>query len=119
MKFYWAIAFIAVASSSCDLASCSNIVSTEKISPDGEYIATVFERNCGATTSYLQIVSLRRSKSNFDPDEYKDWIFSIEGKSNIKVRWLSSDKVSISFTGTGASPELTSDWRGISVLISD
>lgn len=31
---------------------CSHSVLSEAASPDGQYIATVFERNCGAVTPY-------------------------------------------------------------------
>ncbi|MEK6280524.1 MAG: hypothetical protein AABN95_09255 [Acidobacteriota bacterium] len=55
-------AVIVLAASGCAFllrSSCENTVRSEIKSPDGKYVVTLFERNCGATTDFSTIVSLR------------------------------------------------------------
>jgi hypothetical protein len=69
----------------CDRSFCSNETIDERISPDGKYTASYFERNCGATTPYIQVISLYPSNTEFDPENHKDWVFTIHGKSDVEM----------------------------------
>jgi hypothetical protein len=100
---------------SCDL--CSNDVIKELISPDGKFIATSFERNCGATTPYYRIVSLRRAPSPFNPNKKDDWVFVIKEQPDILISWSSADALSISYSGYGEEPRfLVDSWNNIKVI---
>jgi hypothetical protein len=59
---------------------------TERNSPDGRYIATVFERNCGATTDYVTAINIRPSDEPFDDGARHD-VLSISGLPPVKVEW--------------------------------
>jgi len=82
-----------------DFSFCGNELLSESKSPGGKYIAAVFERNCGATTPYVRVVSLRSAGKEFDPDNFDDWVFSIRGQAEITAKWVSDKEVSISYVG--------------------
>jgi len=71
------------------LFQCDNKVIKDLQSPDGEYSATVFERDCGATTSYVSVVSLRKGASDFDGDATDDFVFTMRGPVEIDIQWVS------------------------------
>src|SRR5262249_32331310 len=53
---YWAVAIYALNRA---VTECSNEILQEATSTDDQYVATAFERNCGATAPFVRIVSLR------------------------------------------------------------
>ena len=60
---------IILGTSSCSFfRECSDQSLADVKSPDGRYVATLFARNCGATTSYLFHVNLRTDSKEFTPD---------------------------------------------------
>lgn len=103
------IAFI----TSCNNDLCNNSLRDEKISPNRKITASFFERNCGATTPYVQVVSLRFSDKKFNPEHFDDWVFTIHGRSKIKINWEETDKLSISYSGTGDIPTFKSRWGSV------
>lgn len=115
MKTISLLLFLSVALISCGRGSCSNVIVSEAVSPDKKYTATIFERNCGATTPFIQIVSLRFTKSKFNPENYSDWVFTIHGKTAVKLNWEDTNKLIISFAGTGDQPTKHANWREISI----
>lgn len=92
----------------CDVESIS-----ESKSPNGEYVANVFERNCGATTPYVRVVSLRHADSEFAPDEDDDWVFTIHGQSDVHVSWIKNTEVQISYSATGDTPTQRTKWEKV------
>ena len=61
--------FVVAALTRCDpglFGDCGDTVKAEAVSPDGRYVAAVFERDCGATTNYSTNVSLREVRESFD-----------------------------------------------------
>lgn len=100
---------------SCGKDLCSNSLYDEKVSPDGKITASFFERNCGATTPYVQVVSLRLSNEEFEPEKFDNWVFTIHGRSKIKMTWEETDKLSISYSETGDSPTLKNNWKEITI----
>ena len=99
---------------SCDASLCSNELINEVASPNGKYIASVFERNCGATTPYVRVVSLHSSDAKLAPEDSDDWVFTIHGQSDVKVSWIADDKLKVSYSGTGEQPtRREKKWKGI------
>lgn len=54
-------------------------------SPDNQTIATVYDRDMGATTGFATLVSLHRSHALFAFD--RDTILSITGRPKITLKW--------------------------------
>lgn len=99
----------------CDSKLCSNLLLEEKISPDGKFIASIFERNCGATTPSVYVVSFRLSSAKIDLDNFDDWVFTIHGQSKLKARWEKNDELTIFYSNTGDNPTQRKEWKGIKV----
>jgi hypothetical protein len=60
MRKILAVAFIAALASACSDGCGNNIVSAAA-SPDGDFTAALFQRDCGATTGFSSQVSITRS----------------------------------------------------------
>jgi hypothetical protein len=65
--------------------NCEDTVKTEVRSPSGNYIATLYERDCGATTNFSTIVSLRASTDKFDGEMGR--VFVVEGQPQLNLVW--------------------------------
>src|SRR5262245_31338100 len=61
-RFLGALLVACAAFMACGL--CDDSVITESESPGGKYVASVVERNCGATTDYASHVRIRLSDSS-------------------------------------------------------
>lgn len=101
--------------SGCDSELCRNDLINEIQSPDGQYVASVFERNCGATTPYLRVVSLRPAASEFEPDNDKDWVFTIHGKPKIRIAWRGNEDLEVEFSKIDDVPTMRETWRNIRI----
>ena len=53
---------------------CGEDVIQEVRSPDGRYVAVSMERNCGATTGYVEHVNLRAANKKFSSDFFNGTI---------------------------------------------
>ncbi len=104
-----------VSLTSCDADLCGNELIREVTSPDGKYIASIFERNCGATTPYIRVVNLRLSDEKFAPEEDDDWVFTIHGQSDVKVSWVADGELKITYSGAGDQPTQRRKWKDVSV----
>ena len=62
------------------------------ISPDQKRVATIFIRDCGATTDYATRVEVRWQSSDGSDD---DRVFGIEGRPDIQIHWLDDKTLAI------------------------
>ena len=102
--------------SSILLSDCGNRILNEVPSPDGAYVATLFERNCGATTPYYRVVNLRSAGSKFDPEMKDDWIVQAEHQPEIVLRWDDARHLSVRSDWSDESPSPRASWRDVTVL---
>jgi Family of unknown function (DUF5412) len=71
MKKHSLIIIAIMVMSGCTLyAECSEAIFDQAKSPDGKYVANLFQRNCGATTSLIYHVNLRKSSEQISYDSY-------------------------------------------------
>ena len=74
------------------LFRCSDTMLSESSSPSGEYVATLFNGSCGATTPLVTSVNLRRNIEMYMPDKdgffTSGRVFSSRGKVEIKLSWI-------------------------------
>ena len=76
---------------------CGGELIEEQRSPDGHYVAALMERNCGATTRYVEHINLRRADRNF-PSGFFDGtvkdgeIFTLENRNGggraLQFEWV-------------------------------
>jgi hypothetical protein len=76
--------------------SCGEELRQEKQSPDGRYLAVSMERNCGATTRYVEHINLRAASGSFSSDFLagtisESEVFTLEnrnGSGSVEFEWL-------------------------------
>jgi hypothetical protein len=109
-----------VASSSLS-SNCSSSVLTEVPSPDGRYIATAFERNCGATSPYVRIVSIRPEGTRLRPEDDGSWVFATKDQPNIGVSWSGPRQLTVVTGGYSRTPSeqrlKTAHWKDVGIVI--
>lgn len=64
---------------------CKSNPRTEKRSPDSKYTATIYERDCGATTDFSTVVNLRESSVKFKGDDLG--VVIVKGQHRIDLVW--------------------------------
>jgi hypothetical protein len=64
---------------------CENEFQKELRSPSGKYVATVFHRECGATSGFNTQLAIRRSWRGFSADSGK--VLAIGGRYPLDVKW--------------------------------
>lgn len=67
---------------------CNNQIQSEVMSPDLTRRASIFFRDCGATTGYSQQISVLGAKQPL-PNRPGN-VLILSGKSNIDVEWIDS-----------------------------
>lgn len=105
--------------SACSEQMCGNEILAEVPSPDEAYVATLFERNCGATAPFVRAVVIREKGDDFDGNDVERFIFTMRGRDNIGISWVGIDHLEI------ARPERGNDifksepsWLGIRISYS-
>src|SRR5262245_9970109 len=82
---------------------CEEKILREALSPNGKYMAVIFEQNCGATTSILYHVNIRPSDSGFkfkkdDQGHILDGrVFT--GYGDIKIKWGDDQHLLVEYEG--------------------
>jgi hypothetical protein len=95
-------------------AGCGDTVKAEAVSPDGRYVATAFERNCGATADYSTNVSLREAKESFDPSSQTP-ILTVAGQPTIALEWSTESTLAVALPQAGIFKKLEA-WRDVRVV---
>lgn len=78
---------------------CGNEIFQEAYSPDGEYKAVVFQRDCGATTGFSTQISILKASADL-PDKGGN-VFIIDGHpdwTGVTVDWETNRLISISYS---------------------
>jgi hypothetical protein len=78
---------------------CGNEIFQEVYSPDNEYKAIVFQRDCGATTGFSTQISILKASAKL-PDKPGN-IFTMDGHpdwTEVKINWETNRLVSISYS---------------------
>ena len=66
-------------------ALCGDTLGSQATSPDGQVVARVYERDCGATTNFTTQVNVQGSSVKFDATD--GVIFGANGNHNVSVTW--------------------------------
>ena len=102
---------------------CANRVLATQVSPDGQYSAVLFERNCGATTPFATHVSILRkgerlsgSGNTFTADANHgaastgDW-----GGPWASIAWLSPSKLVVKYADGSRSFRREEEVAGVNI----
>jgi hypothetical protein len=96
-------------------SDCGNSVLSSVASPDGGYIATVSERNCGATTPYQRVVSIRHKAERFDGNNKRAWIFEIKDQPSVNLNWSSQRRLTITYSPNTGTILNLSRWEDVEI----
>ncbi len=99
---------------------CSHSILSEATSPDGHYVATVFERNCGAVAPYTRVVSIRHQGSRFDGEDDRAWVFVMKDQPTIQIHWSGHRQLSAATEGYSRTPReqrlKTALWEDVEIV---
>jgi hypothetical protein len=76
--------------------TCGDAIESEAKSPDGNWIAAVYVRDCGATDSFSSQINLRPSKAAFDDDDPQAF-FIMDGLPRLSVSWVSNKEILVRY----------------------
>jgi len=102
--------------SSMALFECAHRVLSEEASPDGQYVATVSERNCGAVTAYSRVVSIRRREAPFEGENTESWVFVISDQPEVKAVWSGTRQLTILHSATAGKQKEAERWRDVVIM---
>lgn len=79
--------------------TCGTEVVQEVVSPQGHLVAAQYERNCGATTDYVNGVAIRRREQSF---RYEDSaiVYYVTGHGKFDLKWAAEDHLIINERGS-------------------
>lgn len=77
------------------LYDCDDEIQFESKSPDNKYVATVFVRNCGATTSFVTHVKIRTSDKSFIGSSDNGYAFETKDRPEILLNWENERQLTI------------------------
>jgi hypothetical protein len=102
--------------SGCSEPQCENVILQELTSPDGEKVATLFTRNCDATTTFVRALVLRKKGAEFSGGDPSSYIFTMRGEHNVKIEWIAANHLLVS------RPQISKDifsemkvWEGANI----
>lgn len=100
----------------CLSSDCENTVLAEVNSPDGKKVASLFEHGCGATTPFVQVVTIREYGTRFEGNDTEDFIFTMQGQQKIEVQWEGDNRLVIKRPPNAGDifKELKS-WNGVEI----
>jgi hypothetical protein len=78
---------------------CRDRVLARYQSPDGGRQAIVVERDCGATSDYIQHVRISTRATETSAAEGAS-VFAVTGRQQLTVRWLDARSLAITWEGT-------------------
>ena len=102
-------------------AVCGETSLSEVTSPDGDYVATVFRRNCGATSALLYHVNIRKRSSSNSADhrgviEQGQVFLTDAGK--VTVFWKAKKNLVVDCEGCPLErkPIMNNGWEDINIV---
>jgi hypothetical protein len=93
---------------------CADTVKNEVASPGGRYIATVLERDCGATTDYSTNLVVRGFKEPLDPSG-QHLVLTVEGRTPIPLEWTSDESLTVVLPSTELFTKQET-WRDVRIV---
>ncbi|MGB3071698.1 MAG: hypothetical protein WBC18_24340 [Ottowia sp.] len=92
---------------------CSDELVESKVSDDGQFIANVVRRDCGATTAPANIVYLKgRLESKEEDGPWGEKVYVLQGSESIPIHW-EGQVVTLDVPAVGEKVFLAKkEWRG-------
>jgi len=119
MKFLKLVTFtFALCSFQCSLPSlvaCDDKIEAVSKSPNEKYLATLFVRNCGATTDYSSIVKINPASTSSTNDQ--DLVFIVRGDFDVRMIWQDDSSIRLSCEECKTDDIFKQDksWRDVTI----
>lgn len=119
---FWILFFAAFIYFMCSFSlvgSFEDHVQSEQISPDGKYIATLFERDTGATDGNILMISMREGKrkshTEHDPMVFRQGI--VAGLPNkLSIVWQDDHHVIVHYTNPEPGAfQIITNWNDLTI----
>jgi hypothetical protein len=106
--------------------SCANQIVDIKISPDKNYQAVTFIRDCGATTGFSTQLSIMKVTDTFDKtdetgntlimsDKIGGGLMDENGGAKIRTRWTKDDKLEILYDSRTKTAKRETEYKDIKI----
>lgn len=93
---------------------CADLLKVQTESPDGRYVAVLIERDCGATTDFSSLLSLRDARLATD-DRDADIVLAVAGRSDITFEWTENRVLSVHLQEEEVVRR-ASNWRDVRII---
>jgi hypothetical protein len=112
----WLIAVIVLLNWSCRAVDCDNEIVIDKLrSPDGERVAFVFSRSCGATVGTNAQVSLLEVYQEL-PNDHGGNVFICDAACNeVKIQWIDPHLLEINYPNSAQVVLKRESWDGAKI----
>ncbi len=127
MKYFLAVLLVISLGGCFDPLSgtCGNNIVEEVKSPNGQFKAVIFERNCGATTGFstqVSILSAQTSLSNesgnvfvADDGDRKTVLAGRGNGPSVWAKWLGPNKLKIVYDRGARTFSMEKQYQGVSI----
>ena len=94
---YWLVVTLVGLLSACSRPSvpCTNVVSSEEISPSGKFKAVVFHRSCQEWVGSTVTTNVSILPANQSPGDGNGNVMSYKGEVGVRAGWLSEQRLAI------------------------
>jgi hypothetical protein len=94
---------------------CGNDLIQEVQSPDGQLVATTFDRGCGATTRTIRMVVIRSAGETFEFKPETTSVYSSEGANRLHIAWRGVRTLALETDNCGSGIHVEKRWRDVNV----
>jgi hypothetical protein len=94
---YWFVVTLVGLLSACSRPSvpCTNVVSSEEISPSGKFKAVVFHRSCQEWVGSTITTNVSILRANESPGDGNGNVMSYKGNVGVRAGWLNDQRLAI------------------------
>jgi len=100
---------------------CNDEIRQQVNSPDGNTTAVYYIRDCGATTNFANLISLRASSQKFDGDDPEGIVMDTQGRQEIEIHWESNSTLVVRCSSCKAAQVLSkkNKWKQVAILYAN
>jgi hypothetical protein len=112
---YAALALFPLLAIGCE---CGITPVAEQRSLDRAYVASMFERNCGATTDYATAINLRSSEEEF-VGAVRDDVLRVSGLPPLEMHWEGARRLVVRLPALRGKEEIFQQlarWRDVDIV---
>ena len=106
-----AILLVVAAWSGCHRILCTDSPGPAMVSPDGRYVASVIQSDCGGK-EHATVIEVRRNRALLQD---KHSVFVMEGVQSLSVAWSGKHEMSIAAPSCDAEKTRLTNWNEVIV----